>query len=214
MFSIHKHIKNLFCLAAVILCLSCVSNDPNELTNTADRSGNASAPMVNSEPHALGNIEYHTALLAQELFSQVRTDREYRYAVINFVPVTSLKFDPSQQGPLMLLGHQLSEGMVTEASRIGLITQDYKTTNDIVISKDADYVFSRDVSRLNAMQDIDFYIAGTITEQQQGAIVNARIIHVDSKDVVASATKFFPANIFWEREKVSTRNGLIYRTDS
>ena len=168
----------------------------------------------NNPPPALGNIEYHTALLAQELFAQIRVERDYRYAVVNFVPVTTLKYQASLQGPLMLLGHQLSEGLVTEASRRGLITQDYKTTSDIVISSDAEYVFSRNVERLKGMQDIDFYIAGTITEQQEGAIVNARIIHVDSKDVVAAATKFFPVDVFWQREKVSTRNGLIYRTDS
>lgn len=161
---------------------------------------------------ALGNIEYHTALLAQELFSSVRVDRDYRYAVINFVPVESLRYSSKQQGPLMLLGHQLAQGMVTEASRRGFITQDYKTTNDIVINKDSETVFSRDVTRLNPMQDVDFYIAGTITEQQEGAIVNARIIHVKSKDVVAAATKFFPAELFWQREKVSQRGGMIYRT--
>lgn len=206
MLSTQLFVRSLICTVLASLCIGCSSPGDDELTvQTASQ---------NNPPPALGNIEYHTALLAQELFAQVRVERDYRYAVINFVPVTTLKYEASLQGPLMLLGHQLSEGLVTEASRRGLITQDYKTTSDIVISKDAEYVFSRNVERLEAMQDIDFYIAGTITEQQEGAIVNARIIHVDSKDVVASATKFFPADVFWQREKVSTRNGLIYRTDS
>lgn len=206
MLRIRLFLKSLVCTVVAGLCMSC-----SMLGNDEPRVQSASE---NNPPPALGNIEYHTALLAQELFAQVRTERDYRYAVVNFVPVTTLKYQGSSQGPLMLLGHQLSEGLVTEASRRGLITQDFKTTSDIVISKDAEYVFSRNVERLEAMQDIDFYIAGTITEQQEGAIVNARIIHVDSKDVVAAATKFFPADVFWQREKVSTRNGLIYRTDS
>lgn len=163
---------------------------------------------------ALGNIEYHTSLLADELFARVRADRDFRYAVVNFVPVDSLKFDDDHQHPLMLLGHQLSEGLVTEASRRGFITQDYKITNDILITNTAEYAISRDVSRLSPLQNVDFYIAGTITTQQEGAIVNARIVHVESKDVVASATKFFPAQLFWQRERVTTRGGLIYRTDT
>ncbi len=163
---------------------------------------------------ALGNIEYHTSLLADELFARVRADRDFRYAVVNFVPVDSLKFDDDHQHPLMLLGHQLSEGLVTEASRRGFITQDYKITNDILITNNAEYAISRDVSRLSPLQNVDFYIAGTITTQQEGAIVNARIVHVESKDVVASATKFFPAQLFWQRERVTTRGGLIYRTDT
>ncbi|GAA6185198.1 hypothetical protein NBRC116595_24460 [Aliiglaciecola sp. NS0011-25] len=163
---------------------------------------------------ALGNIEYHTSILANELFAGVTANRDYRYAVVSFVPVTNLQFDKTYQHPLMLLGHQLSEGMVTEASRRGFITQDYKITNDILVTKEAEYALSRDVSRLAPLQNVDFYIAGTITEQQEGAIVNARIIHVETKDVVASATKFFPAELFWQREKVTMRGGMIYRTGS
>ncbi|GAA0858432.1 FlgO family outer membrane protein [Aliiglaciecola litoralis] len=163
---------------------------------------------------ALGNVEYHTSQLANELFSMIRADRDYRYAVVNFVPVTSLKYNRNHQHPLMLLGHQLSDGLITEANRRGFITQDYKITNDILITGDAEYAISRDVSRLAPLQNVDFYIAGTITEQQEGAIVNARIVHVESKDVVASATKFFPAELFWQREKVTTRGGMIYRTDT
>lgn len=163
---------------------------------------------------ALGNVEYHTSQLANELFSRLRADRDFRYAVVSFVPVTSLKFASDHSHPLMLLGHQLSEGIITEANRRGFITQDYKITNDILITSDAEYALSRDVSRLAPLQNVDFYIAGTITEQQEGAIVNARIVHIESKDVVASATKFFPAELFWQREKVTTRGGMIYRTDT
>lgn len=196
----------------VIITLLCVfnwscSNLPQEIKQTRIINESNSVP-------ALGNIEYHTSLLADELFANVNLDRDFRYAVVTFVPVDNLKYDQQQQNPLMLLGHQLSEGMITEATRRGFITQDYKATNDIVVTKQADYVFSRDVTQLQPMKDIDFYIAGTITEQQEGAIVNARIIHVQTKDIVASATKFFPADVFWQREKVTSRNGMIYRTGS
>ena len=170
--------------------------------------------LTEDTPLPLGNVEYHTALLAQELFANVQVSKQYRYAVAGFVPVDSLTYNPSAQGPLMLLGHQLEQGMMTEASRRGLITQDYKTTNDIIINHNSDRVFSRKVEHLGNHQSVDFFISGTITEQQEGAVVNARIIHVQSKDVVAAATKFFPAGLFWQREKVTTRNGLIYRTGS
>ncbi|MDO6695331.1 FlgO family outer membrane protein [Aliiglaciecola sp. 3_MG-2023] len=195
------------CIWTVLaLCLSACSS-MSETENQPKMQYEESLP-------ALGNIEYHTSILANELFAGLTANRDYRYAVVNFVPVTNLQFDKTYQHPLMLLGHQLSEGMVTEASRRGFITQDYKITNDILVTKEAEYALSRDVSRLAPLQNVDFYIAGTITEQQEGAIVNARIIHVESKDVVASATKFFPAELFWLREKVTMRGGMIYRTGS
>jgi len=166
----------------------------------------------------LGNIELHTYALAQELFenfeAKYASAHNYSYAVATFVPVAQLKYQPDQQHPLMLLGHQLEQGMITEASRRGYIPQDFKITNDIIIEKHADRVLSRNVDDLSAIRRVDFYISGTVVEQASGAIVNARIIQVDSKAVVAAATKFFPDNLFWREQKVTTRNGMLYRQDA
>lgn len=162
---------------------------------------------------SLGNAEYYTSALADELFDGLSPNDKVRFAVATFVPVATLQFDANSQSPLMLLGHQLEQGMITEASKRGFIAQDYKATNDIIIEKDSDRVFSRDVSELyQHHHSIDFYISGTIVEQQAGAIVNARIINVKSKDVVAAATQFFPSDLFWTNEKVSSRQGYLYRS--
>nr|WP_246840651.1 FlgO family outer membrane protein [Lacimicrobium sp. SS2-24] len=166
----------------------------------------------------LGNIEWHTYELAEELFenfeAKYAAGHNYSYAVATFVPVATLKYQPEQQHPLMLLGHQLEQGMISEASRRGYIPQDFKVTNDIIIETQADRVLSRNVDDLAATQRVDFYISGTIVEQASGAIVNARIIQVDNKAVVAAATKFFPDNLFWREQKVTTRNGMLYRQDA
>jgi TolB-like protein len=65
---------------------------------------------------------------------------------------------------------------------------------------------------LSGLGNIDFYITGTLVYQQEGAIVNARVVNARNKDVVAAATRFFPAELFWQREQITNRNGMIYRT--
>ncbi|GAB3031937.1 FlgO family outer membrane protein [Bowmanella dokdonensis] len=169
-----------------------------------------SPPMEN-----LGNVEVHTYDLAEELFGMLDArypqTRQFRYAVTTFVPVASLKYAVGRQHPLMLLGHQLEQGMMTEASRRGYITQDFKISNDILVEEQADRVLSRDVKQLSGAQAVDFYITGTLTEQQNGAVVNARIVHAQSRTVVASATRFFPDDLFWRDEQVTLRDGMIYR---
>ena len=147
----------------------------------------------NRPSNALGNIEFHTAELADELFYSFGSNQQYRYAIVGFVPVASLKYAEKMQHPLMLLGHQLEQGLMTEASRRGFITQDFKVSDGIMLNETSDSVMSRDGKKLAGTISADFYITGTITEQQEGAIVNARVIHAKSKDVVAAATKFFPA---------------------
>lgn len=186
-----------------LVCLSACSSMDQQTANDS---------MHTQSVASLGNVELHTHELANELFANVSTNKQYRYAVVGFVPVKTMVFNAKEQGPLMLLGHQLEQGMMTEASRRGLITQDFKVANNIQISDVSDSVITRDVERLSQIKKIDFFITGTITEQQEGAIVNARVVHVKSKDVVAAASKFFPADLFWQREKVSSRDGMIYRT--
>ncbi|GLR69681.1 hypothetical protein GCM10007852_05890 [Agaribacter marinus] len=164
-------------------------------------------------PIALGNSELYTHQLANELFLNLAADRQYRYAVAGFVPVTTLQHDLTQQGPLMLLGHQLEQGLTTEVVRRGYIAQDFKATNTIIMGDTSERALSRNVEHLRSTQNIDFFITGTITEQEMGAMVNARIINVRTKDVIAAATQFFPAELFWQQEQVSTRNGMLYRTE-
>lgn len=171
--------------------------------------------QVSQQPRAtnLGSAEYYTNNLANELFADFPVNKHQRYAVATFVPVTNMQVDLSAQSPLMLLGHQLEQGLITEAVRRGLVAQDFKATNSIILGSDYDKALSRDLTHLSEQQKIDYYITGTITAQQNGAMVNARIINVRNKDVVAAATSFFPIDLFWESEQVMMRNGQIYRTE-
>ncbi|WP_371195845.1 FlgO family outer membrane protein [Glaciecola sp. SC05] len=190
----------------VLISLSGCSNI-SALTDKHEKT-----PSQKLMPMALGNAELYTSQLANELFANLGADRQYRYAVVGFVPVASMRQDLSQQGPLMLLGHQLEQGLITEIVRRGFIAQDYKATNTIIMAQDSERALSRSVEHLRSVQAIDYYITGTITEQETGAMVNARIINVRNKDVIAAATKFFPAELFWQQEQVTLRNGMLYRS--
>lgn len=161
----------------------------------------------------LGNVEYYTYLLANELFADVGPANQSRYAVVGFVPADSLKYDAHHQHPLMLLGHQLEQGLVTEATKRGFSTQEFKLSNDIIVNDESDRVLTRNIEQLSNIERVDFYITGTMVNQESGAIVNARIISARTKNVVAAATRFFPAELFWQQEKVTTRNGKLYRTE-
>lgn len=190
----------LVLLAWIAGCSSVTAPLGQNVASQADKAGQ------------LGNVEWHTAELAKELFIRRPANLQYRYAVAGFVPVVSQRYAPEQQHPLMLLGHQLEEGMITEAARRGLVAREFKLTKDIIVSDSADRVLSRDLAHLDSQLNVDFYITGTITEQQGGAMVNARIIDVYTRDIVAAATRFFPDDLFWETERVTTRGNKLYRS--
>ena len=166
-----------------------------------------------SDVSALGNVEYQTYMLANELFADVSPARQSRYAVVGFVPADTMKYSVDHQHPLMLLGHQLEQGMITEATKRGFSTQEFKLSNDIIVSDESDRVLTRDIDQLSNVERVDFYITGTMVYQESGAVVNARIINARNKNIVAAATRFFPAELFWREEQVTTRNGKLYRTE-
>ena len=162
-------------------------------------------------------VDFHTAQLATQLFNTFRYSNfpkeQFRFAVATFVPVEMMQTDSDNQGPLRLLGHQLEQGMMSELASRGYIAQDYKATNNLIIEEKSDRVFSRNVDELyKNHREVDFYLSGTLTEAENGVLANARIIHVDSKDVVAAATRFIPDDVFWQAEKITTRGGKIYRS--
>lgn len=164
-------------------------------------------------------VKHYTKVLADDLFASFRYGNmpvhHYRFAVATFVPVEAMQTNPNASGPMRLVGHQLEQGLMTELAMRGYIAQDYKATNNVIIEEKSDRVFSRNVDELyKHHHNIDFYLSGTLTEMEHGVFANARIIHVDSKDVVAAATRFIPDDVFWDSEKVTTRGGMIYRSES
>lgn len=179
--------------------------------NSAAEQQRARAKQVEASP--LGNVEYYTYVLANELFDGVEPDGQALYAVAGFVPADTMVHNGKDQHPLMMLGHQLEQGLITEATKRGFTTQEFKVTNDILIGEDNDRVLSRDIDQLPNIARVDYYVTGTLVYQQSGAMVNARIINVRNKQVVAAATRFFPDALFWENEQVTSRNGRLYRTE-
>jgi len=117
------------------------------------------------------------------------------------------------------LGNQLAENFVHELQMHGLIIVDFKTTGHIRVTADGDYVFSRDWKELPERQIIDYVVTGTMVEQKGGVMVNARMIGMQSRVVVATAQSFIPAWVIGKElthqqninAKVKMKDGLIIR---
>ncbi|GLX77670.1 hypothetical protein tinsulaeT_10100 [Thalassotalea insulae] len=113
------------------------------------------------------------------------------------------------------LGNQLSENFIHELQRHGLIVVDFKTTGHIRVTKDGDYVFTRDWKELPERQIIDYVVTGTMTKQDDGIMVNARMIGMQSRVVVASAQSFIPNWVIGDEisriENVRMVDGMIIR---
>ncbi|NMH61295.1 hypothetical protein HCJ96_14790 [Alteromonas sp. MYP5] len=94
-----------------------------------------------------------------------------------------------------ILGNQLAEHLITELQAYGVGVIDFKVTDGISITPHGDIAMSRSGERLAQSVKMDHVLTGTMIEDSRGVRVNARIVNVDSKRVIASASIHIPAFI-------------------
>lgn len=159
--------------------------------------------------HAINDVV--KGLAYQMLTSSSFVNAKTPVAVASFVDLKDLE-------STNWLGNQLAESFVHELQRHGLVVIDFKTTGHIRVTKTGDYVFSRDWQELPERQIIDYVVSGTMVEQEDGIIVNARMIGIQSKVVVATAQSFIPAWVLGDEmnhsEKVKMKDGMIIRDNA
>lgn len=136
------------------------------------------------------NINDYVRGMMQDLVANLQyVNQSTPMAVTSFVNLQS-DFATSN-----VVGNQLAESFVHEVHKFGIPVVDYKATDFIRVTPQGDFILSRDFSELKANLPIKYVLTGTLVEQQDGMLVNARIVGISSKAVVASAQGFLPAQI-------------------
>jgi len=159
--------------------------------------------------HAISDLV--KGLAYQMLESSAFVNAKTPVAVASFVNLKDLE-------STNWLGNQIAENFVHELQRHGLVVIDFKATGHIRVTKEGDYIFSRDWKELPERQIIDYVVAGTMMEQEDGIIVNARMIGIQSHVVVATAQAFIPTWVLGEEkiqvDNVKMKDGMIIRSNA
>ncbi len=163
----------------------------------------------NLPKHAINDVV--KGLAYQMLESSAFVSAKTPVAVASFVNLKDLE-------STNWLGNQIAENFVHELQRHGLVVIDYKATGHIRVTKEGDYVFSRDWKELPERQIIDYIVAGTMMEQEDGILINARMIGIQSHVVVATAQSFIPTWVLGQdkshSENVKMKDGMIIRSNA
>ncbi len=111
---------------------------------------------------------------------------ESRVAVASFVDLDS------ELNRTNIIGNQLAEAFIHQFQQFGISVVDFKTTRDIQVTPGGDFVFSRNHSQLDMLQQIDYVLSGTMVFTPRGIMVNARVINFRTKVVAASSQQLIP----------------------
>ncbi|MDC0603205.1 FlgO family outer membrane protein [Aliiglaciecola sp.] len=177
-----------------------VMSDPN--VQAADYSGSeSSASLYGSAPaDALyGNgsstnarmVTKHVGDYVQNMTQDLISNMEYLTDKTP-VGVTNFALIDSDLQRTNLLGYQLSESFMHELHKFRIPVIDFKATDYIRVTDHGDYLLSRDFLELTDKAPIEYILTGTLTKHQGGYLVNARILGLQSKAVVATAQMLMP----------------------
>ncbi|WP_428775392.1 FlgO family outer membrane protein [Vibrio sp.] len=115
------------------------------------------------------------------------------------------------------LGNSVSEGFIHQFQRRGFKVVDFKTTGSIQVTQQGDFAFSRDWKNLAKEQEIQYILTGTMLRQEGGVLVNARVVGMQSRVVVATAQGFLPADRIGRDldtlNSMRTEDGVLIRSD-
>ncbi len=156
--------------------------------------------------------EYTNRIASNLMISMQAIKPGGRIAIGTFLPADSLEAMPDNH-PLNDLGLQIQEGLTTAMTQMGFAVIEFKTLNAVTLNPNSDAMLSRDASLLPKSHRVDYFLTGTLVEQQDAFIVNAKLIDIMDNHVLAAATNAIPVNIFWGDEKVRLRSGTLYRTE-
>jgi len=109
-----------------------------------------------------------------------------------------------------VLGNQLSEYLITELQEFGLAIVDFKLAGNIKVTSQGDFVLSRKAEALAKQVEMEHVVTGTIIEDDRGVRVNARIVSMSNKQVVASANVYIPAFMIIDLNKALTAQTVLH----
>ncbi|WP_105168825.1 FlgO family outer membrane protein [Pseudoalteromonas sp. T1lg23B] len=124
--------------------------------------------------------------MALDLVDTMNSEQDINIAVTSFVDFDNNLRTTNQ------LGNQLAETFIHQLQKFGYGVVDFKTANSVSVTSSGDFSFSREVRALANKRIASHVLSGTMIYRSTGVEVNARVIDIDSKQVIATSTKLVP----------------------
>ena len=197
--------KNLIAILLSLMTASCV------MSPIYDGKGSYSGSQFFLQQAPRHTLDFFLDNLAEQLL-------ETNNYLTSRTPVAIVSFvDVERMNETNWLGNSVTEGMIYQMQKRGFTIVDFKTTDFIRVTETGVFVLTRDWKELIHQQQIDYVLTGTMLRQSAGVLMNARIIGMRSRIVVASAQGFLPSEHVGRDidtlRRIRKQDGVIIRGD-
>ncbi|MGN1393477.1 MAG: FlgO family outer membrane protein [Succinivibrionaceae bacterium] len=104
------------------------------------------------------------------------------------------------------LGRELAEAFVDSLHKRGFLVLEYKLKGWLEITKDGDYIYSRNWQKLASSAKVSRILSGTISRNDKGVMVYARLVNIQTLLVEGAADIFIPYSELPEFYSVGSQN--------
>ena len=104
------------------------------------------------------------------------------------------------------LGRTIAEILIHELDRRQIPVFEYKATKSLTVTADGDFIFSRNWKKLSSQALVKRLVAGTFTRNEDGVVLNARVVNMETSSVEGSSTAFIPYNLLPYCYRTSSKN--------
>ncbi|MDN3682088.1 FlgO family outer membrane protein [Vibrio tapetis subsp. quintayensis] len=197
---------NKWLVIAMAMLLSSCAFSP--IYNGKDTYSGSRFMLMDTPRHTM---DFFVESLAEELIlSNTSVSARTPIAVTSFV-------DLQNMDTTNWLGNSVSEGFIHQFQRRGFKVVDFKTTGSIRVTHEGDFAFSRDWKELAEEQDVKYVLTGTMLRQDGGVLINARVVGMQTRIVVATAQGFLPEDRIGRDletlNSIRTQDGVLIRSD-
>lgn len=181
-----------------------INNEKNDPAMTSESTGYGQQYTFNGEKSLiLSNV---VSKMAEQLLSNY--EKKFHNESI---ALTSL-VDLNDHQKTSWLGQTISEQFIHELHIRKLRVVDFKLTGNIQVTAAGEFAMSRDWTKLNKNVDVTRILTGTISRNEEGVILNVRIVNAANSVVESTSSAFIPQQMFvesgydYQRKRYISRN--------
>ncbi len=194
--------KKTVCMLALVaaLALAGCASDPAPYGNKvgSDEYYDRTGMEISKIASQMGDQIYSTmeANLVRDSLETQRINNQPSPAKTAFPTVAVTSFvDTDTYAQPGYVGRELGELFVHELTRRTIPVFEYKVTGAISVGKDGELVFSRDWRKIAKRAMVQHVLAGSMTRNENGVVLVARVINIENSTVLGSATGFIPYHL-------------------
>ncbi|MDA7746101.1 FlgO family outer membrane protein [Psychromonas sp.] len=172
----------------------------SDITNAVNDQ-NKEQSGVQTESNGYGHqysFNGEKSLILSEVVSKMADQLLYNYGRQyhdESIALTSL-VDLNNHQVTNWLGQTISEQFIHELHIRKLRVVDFKQTGNIQVTENGEFAMTRDWKKLNKNVDVTRILTGTMSRNEEGVILNIRIVNANNGIVESTSSAFIPHNMF------------------